>query len=188
MRVIAGISKGRKLKVPHGPDIRPVTDTIKEAFFNSVGPYLEGKTFLDLFAGSGSMGIEALSRMAEAAVFVEKNPQAVAVIWENLRLCQLESRARVIRGDVFRVTEKMSRNGERFDLVYVDPPFRQTTFFTQILNRLANLMNPGGLAVVRSLRSLSMTAGTPELVRVRVSTYGDSALHYYRLAAETVPD
>jgi 16S rRNA (guanine(966)-N(2))-methyltransferase RsmD len=180
LRVIAGLSKGRRLKVPKGPDIRPVTDTIKEAFFNTIGPYLEGQSFLDLFAGSGAMGIEALSRLAERAVFVERNPQAVAVILENLKSCQLDSRARVMRGDVFRIVVRLAAEKDQFDIVYVDPPFRQVTYYTKIMGDLRVLLNHEGMAIVRSPKSLTMPDEVAGLVRVRISTYGDSVLNYYR--------
>ena len=140
MRVIAGLSKGRRLKVPKGPDIRPITDFIKGALFNTIGPYLEGQTFLDLFAGSGAVGIEALSRMAENAVFVEHNPQAIAVIHENLKSCQLEAGARVIQGDVFRIVVKLCKERSQFDIVYVDPPFRQVSYYAKIMSFLEGLL------------------------------------------------
>ncbi|NLB18065.1 MAG: 16S rRNA (guanine(966)-N(2))-methyltransferase RsmD, partial [Syntrophomonadaceae bacterium] len=137
MRVIAGQCKGRKLKVPSGPDIRPITDQIKEALFNTIGPYLEGQVFLDLFAGSGAVGIEALSRMADKAVFVEYNPQAVKIIKENLASCQLGSRATVIRGDVFVIVAQLIRKQIKFDIVYIDPPFRQDSYYERIMESVA---------------------------------------------------
>jgi len=182
LRVIAGISKGRKLKVPKGPDIRPITDNIKEALFNTIGPYLEGKTFLDLFAGSGAVGIEELSRLAEKAVFVEINPQAVSVLKENLETCQLSSRARVIRGDVFRVVDQLAREEASFDIVYVDPPFRRETYFPKILACLGALVNREGVVIIRSPRTLEMPEEVDGLTRFKVSVYGDSVLSYYHRA------
>lgn len=180
MRVIAGLSKGKKLKVPKGPDIRPITDTIKEALFNTIGPYLEGQTFLDLFAGSGAVGIEALSRLAEKVVFVERNPQAVAVIRENLQSCQLDAKARIIRGDVFRVTVHLAKESPEFDIVYVDPPFRQVTYFSKIMNYLGALVSPQGMIIIRSPKSLPMPGEGAGLTRVKASVYGDSVLNYYQ--------
>lgn len=183
MRVITGLSKGRKLKVPKGPDIRPITDNIKEALFSTIGPYLEEKTFLDLFAGSGAVGIEALSRLAEKAVFVEHNPRAVTVIWENLQACQLNSKARVIRGDVFRVVAQLATERARFDIVYVDPPFRQVTYFSEIVTHLGVLLNPQGVVIIRSPKSLDMPEEAAGLTRVKVNAYGDSVLNYYHQAS-----
>ncbi len=182
MRVIAGISKGRKLKVPKGPDIRPITGNIKEALFNTIGPYLEGKTFLDLFAGSGAVGIEALSRLAEKAVFVELDPQAVAVLQENLEACQLSSKARIIRGDVFCVVDQLVREKASFDFVYVDPPFRKVAYFPKIMASLAALLNQEGIAIIRSPKSLEMPDEVTGLTRFKMSVYGDSVLSYYQQA------
>lgn len=182
MRVIAGISKGRKLKVPKGPDIRPITDNIKEALFNTIGPYLEGKTFLDLFAGSGAVGIEALSRLAEKAVFVELDPQAVAVLQENLEACQLSSKARIIRGDVFRVVDRLVRDKASFDIVYVDPPFRKVTFFPKIMASVGGVLNREGIVIIRSPKSLEMPDEVTGLTRFKISVYGDSVLNYYHQA------
>jgi 16S rRNA (guanine966-N2)-methyltransferase len=179
LRVIAGLSKGKRLKVPKGPDIRPITDTIKEALFNTIGPYLEGQTFLDLFAGSGAVGIEALSRLAEEVVFVERNPQAVTVIRENLQSCQLDSKARIIRGDVFRVVNRLAKERANFDIIYVDPPFRQVVYFEKIMSYLGVLLSPQGTCIVRSPKSLDMPGEAPGLTRARTSVYGDSVLNYY---------
>ncbi|MGE5543334.1 MAG: 16S rRNA (guanine(966)-N(2))-methyltransferase RsmD, partial [Bacillota bacterium] len=178
--MIAGLSKGRKLRVPKGPDIRPVTDTIKEALFNTIGPYLEGKTFLDLFAGSGAVGIEALSRLAEKVVFVERNPQAVTVIQENLQACRLDSKARVIKGDVFRIVNQLAKEKASFDIIYVDPPFRQVIYFSKILSYLGVLLNPQGVVIIRSPKSLDMPGEAADLTRIKVNTYGDSVLNYYQ--------
>jgi len=180
LRVIAGQCKGRKLKVPVGPDIRPITDQIKEALFNTIGPYLEGQAFLDLFAGSGAVGIEALSRMAENAVFVEYNPQAVKIIKDNLDSCQLASRATVIRGDVFVVVDQFIRKQRKFDIVYIDPPFRQDSYYSKIMDSAASLLGKDGIVIIRSPKSLEMPITIGGLNRYRCKSYGDSVLNYYR--------
>jgi 16S rRNA (guanine966-N2)-methyltransferase len=182
LRVIAGISKGRKLKVPKRSDIRPITGNIKEALFNTIGPYLEGKTFLDLFAGSGAVGIEALSRLAEKAVFVELNPRAVTVLQENLETCQLSSKARIIRGDVFRVVNQLAREKASFDIIYVDPPFRKVAYFPKIMACLEVLLNQQGVVIIRSPKSLEMAEEVNGLTRFRMNVYGDSVLSYYHRA------
>ncbi len=181
MRVITGRAKGRKLKVPAGPDIRPITDQIKEALFNTIGPYLEGVTFLDLFAGSGAVGIEALSRYADEAVFVEMNPQATAIIKENLELCQLEAWGTIIRGDVFRTVSRLARAQRKFDIIYADPPFRQKEYFGRIANLLGAILADGGTAILRSPKSIVLPVEAEGLSRYRSSVYGDSVLNYYRV-------
>src|SRR2546430_635565 len=100
MRVIAGTAKGRQLKLVPGEGTRPIMDRVKEALFNILGDSIDGATFLDLFAGTGSVGIEALSRGAEYAVFVENGRLAVKTIAENLKMTRLEDQARIVRQDV----------------------------------------------------------------------------------------
>lgn len=118
MRVITGSAKGLPLKVP--PLVsRPTTDRVKEAIFSILGNVLESAKVLDLFAGSGALGIEALSRGANDCVFVERDRQAVQVIKENLKKTRLETRARVIQSDVFAFV----KNAQDFDLVFADPPY-----------------------------------------------------------------
>ncbi|MGE5403709.1 MAG: 16S rRNA (guanine(966)-N(2))-methyltransferase RsmD [Candidatus Saccharibacteria bacterium] len=179
MRVIAGTAKGRKLKVPIGPDIRPVTDMIKGAYFNTIGQYLNGLSFLDLFAGSGSMGIEAVSRGAREAVFVELDPKAVSIIKENLRNCGFEKNTRVIKGDVIKVASQLQREGSCYDFIYADPPFRLAAQYNRLAEDLAELVTENGLVVLR------MPKGTPAADNLegagltRTSIYGDSVLYFY---------
>lgn len=120
MRVIAGEAKGRRLKSVPGTSIRPITDRVKESLFNILSPRIEGARFLDLFAGTGSVGIEALSRGAEQAIFVEKSRAVLAVLKENLRLTGFADKAEIIAADVFQALERMDRG--QFDIIYLAPP------------------------------------------------------------------
>jgi 16S rRNA (guanine966-N2)-methyltransferase len=120
MRVIAGEAKGRKLLSVPGQATRPITDRVKESLFNILGRQVVNALFLDLFAGTGSVGIEALSRGARRAVFVERNRQALKVITENLKRTSLADRAQVVSSDVFRFLR--GEFDEKFDLVYLAPP------------------------------------------------------------------
>ncbi|MBR1481988.1 MAG: 16S rRNA (guanine(966)-N(2))-methyltransferase RsmD [Ruminococcus sp.] len=120
MRVITGTARGRKLLTLEGEDVRPTTDRIKEAVFSVIQFETEGRTFLDLFAGSGQMGIEALSRGAKEAVFVDSAKRSVDVVRENLRATRLEQNARVLRLDW---QSFLSVNTERFDIAFLDPPY-----------------------------------------------------------------
>ena len=124
MRVISGSAKGRNLKSP-GAATRPITDRVKENLFNtqSVGSRVVNANVLDLFAGAGSVGIEALSRGAPAAVFVESDAHAVRALRENLSALGLESRATVIRADAVRALERLAAAGQRFAVVFIDPPY-----------------------------------------------------------------
>ena len=122
MRVIAGSARSLKLKTLDGMDTRPTTDRIKETLFNIINPSICGSIFLDLFSGSGGIGIEALSRGAREAFFVEKNPKAMACIRENLKFTRLESRAVTITRDVMDALYRLE--GEKvFDIIFMDPPY-----------------------------------------------------------------
>lgn len=124
MRVIAGSAKRLQLKTLDGMDTRPTTDRIKETLFNMIAPYLYDCCFLDLFSGSGGIGIEALSRGAREAVFVEKNPKAMACIKDNLKFTKLDGKALTLTKDV--MTALYQLEGEKvFDYIFMDPPYDQ---------------------------------------------------------------
>jgi len=122
LRVISGIARGRRLIEPSGPKIRQTSDKVKESVFNIVQFDIEGRRVLDLFAGTGQIGIEALSRGAKSAVFVDSNPDAVKLVWQNLKLCGLAESASVYTRDALKFIE----NDEQFDLIYIDPPYDTT--------------------------------------------------------------
>lgn len=132
LRVISGRAKGRRLKRVPGDTTRPIRDLVKQALFNIIGPDIEGAAFLDLFAGTGSVGIEALSRGASRVVFVERHPRAIRTIRENLARTGLEEGAEVIQEDVFRFLE---RPPEPFDYIYIAPPQYQG-LWAETLRRL----------------------------------------------------
>ena len=149
LRVIAGAARGRRLKLVPGAGTRPVTDRVKEALFNILGQDVQGAAILDLFAGTGSIGIEALSRGAVQAVFVEQERLAVKTISENLKHTGLEARARVVRSDVFRFLESPAR--QPFDLVYIAPP-QYAELWSRTLAALdaqPGWLNPDGLAIAQ---------------------------------------
>ena len=149
MRVIAGSRKGHKLAAPHGLDTRPTSDRVRENIFNLIGP-LDGARVLDLFAGSGALAIEALSRGAASAVFVEHDPEALRAIERNLDHLRLTG-ARVVRGDVLRTIAEEATAGAKYDLVLVDPPYGM---LTEIQPRLALHLPPllaaNGLVVLET--------------------------------------
>ncbi|HHT45833.1 MAG TPA: 16S rRNA (guanine(966)-N(2))-methyltransferase RsmD [Firmicutes bacterium] len=123
MRIIAGTSRGRHLISPRGKKTRPTSDRVKAAFFNIIGNYIKGADFLDLFSGSGSIGIEALSRGAKRCVFVEKNPDNLKLIRKNLKLTDLYPLAEILPCDVSRALKILHKRKECFHVVYLDPPY-----------------------------------------------------------------
>lgn len=128
MRVIAGEMKGRKLDAVPGTATRPTTDKIKESVFQMIGPFFEGGKCLDLFAGSGSLGIEALSRGMDEAIFVDKNPKAVQVIKQNLKTLNVEKSSEVYRTDAFRALQAVAKRGLKFKLILLDPPYGKVDY------------------------------------------------------------
>ncbi|OGW72644.1 MAG: 16S rRNA (guanine(966)-N(2))-methyltransferase RsmD [Omnitrophica bacterium GWA2_52_12] len=125
MRIIAGSLKSRKIDFPKNKLTRPMTDRSKETLFNILGSLVPGKHVLDLYAGSGSLGLEALSRGAFDAVFVDRADWASKVIKRNLEALELTARAQVIESDVLKAIERFEKKGDRFSLIFVDPPFDQ---------------------------------------------------------------
>jgi pantetheine-phosphate adenylyltransferase/16S rRNA (guanine(966)-N(2))-methyltransferase RsmD len=149
VRVIAGTARGTRLApVPRG--VRPTSDRVRESVFNALGQFFEGDV-LDLYAGTGSLGIEALSRGCDRAAFVEKDRRALASIRENLRRTRLQDRAEVVAGDVGRVLDRMLTDGRQFNLIFADPPYRiAATEVGGVLSRLGALLAPGGRVVLES--------------------------------------
>ena len=123
VRVIAGALKGRRLVTPRGATTRPTTDQVRIALMDTLGPWLPDARLLDLFAGAGGVGFEALSRGAAHATFVERDPRAIAALVENIRTLDLEPRTHVARGDVVRQLPRLAGEGRRFEIVFLDPPY-----------------------------------------------------------------
>lgn len=150
MRVIAGTARGIRL-APVPRDVRPTSDRVRESVFNALGQFFDGGEVLDLYAGTGALGIEALSRGFERAVFVEKDGRAIATIRENLRRAGLEDRAEIIRADAGRTMESLMGRGRSFRLILVDPPYRIAASEAEgVLVRSPALLSPGGRVVFES--------------------------------------
>ena len=149
MRIIAGSRKGHRIAAPKGSDTRPTGDRVREAAFNLIGP-VDGATVLDLFAGSGAMGLEALSRGAETATFVEADARAAATIRQNLEKLRLTG-ARVVQSDAVRALAAEGSSGTKYDLVLVDAPYDQYPDLQPLLARyLPNVVAEDGLVVVET--------------------------------------
>jgi pantetheine-phosphate adenylyltransferase/16S rRNA (guanine(966)-N(2))-methyltransferase RsmD len=150
MRIIAGSARGTRLApVPRG--VRPTADRVRESLFNSLGQFFEGGAVLDLYAGTGALGIEALSRGLDRAVFVERDKKARSVIVENLQKTRFVDRAVVIGGDVEAALGTLEARAETFDLIFADPPYRiAAAEVGGILHRLRSLLAPGGRVVIES--------------------------------------
>ena len=150
-RVIAGSAKGRRLVTPEGMNTRPTTDRLKEALFGMIQFDLAGSSFLDLFAGSGQMGIEALSRGASELVLVEQDPRALSCIRRNLHSLGMEKASRVIASSVERAIPLLQKENRRFDFIYMDPPYDHG--FEKKIGELVaqyDLLGESGILIIES--------------------------------------
>jgi 16S rRNA (guanine966-N2)-methyltransferase len=192
MRVIAGIHRSRILKSLKGLALRPTSDRLRETLFNVAGPGVAGSRFLDLFAGTGAIGIEALSRGAAEVVFVENHPPAAALIRRNLASLGIRSGATVLASDVLRALEKLASRQQRaivrFDFVFLDPPYAAAKDYSRVLEFLgsADLLSSGGIVVAEHRRSFALLEAAGEVLRYRVLKQGDAALSFYRRGAAVV--
>ena len=189
MRVIAGTYRSRILKSLKGLALRSTSDRLRETLFNVLGSSVTGSRFLDLFAGTGAIGIEALSRGAAEVVFVENHPPAMALVRRNLASLGIRSGATVLALDAHRALEKLAsrqkRNAVRFDFIFLDPPYAAAKDYSRVLEFLgsADLLASGGIVVAEHRRSFALPEVAGELLRYRVLKQGDAALSFYRRAA-----
>jgi 16S rRNA (guanine966-N2)-methyltransferase len=185
MRVIAGAARGRKLQAVPGAGTRPITDRAKEALFAVLGDEIVGAVFLDLFAGTGSVGIEALSRGAGRGTFVEASAAAVQTIRANLTRTGLGASAQVVRGDVFA---HLAGPPEPSDLIYVAPPQYEGTWRAAVeaLDRQIEWLAPGGVLVVQIHPKEYEALATSSLREERQRRYGGVLLVFYRRPVSTV--
>lgn len=178
IRVIGGEFKGRRLKLVKSPATRPMQDKLKGALFNILGDGVEGRFCLDGFAGTGSVGLEALSRGAARCVFVEEMPQAVSVLRANIARCGAEDRALVEPLEFNRAVIRLAKDRARFDLVFLDPPYRllEERNPLRVLSK-RGVLNPGGVIVLR--RHVKVRRRFPEFRLEREARIGDDVLAFY---------
>ena len=174
MRVITGTARGRRLREPEGMDIRPTTDSVKEAIFNTIQFDIEGRSVLDLFAGTGQLGIEALSRGAKECVFIDQSTAAVKLIKDNLKTCRLEGT--VLQTDALGYLAQ----GRKFDLIFLDPPY-DTMFVEKALQTVvkSDILNKGGLLVCETRCEKQLPELEAPYVLRREKRYGRIKLTLY---------
>ena len=173
MRVIAGALKGRKIKAVPGNLTRPTTDKVKEAIFQIIGPFFDKGSCLDLFAGSGSLGIEALSRGMVQAIFVDKQSKAIHTIHENLKDLQLKDQTEVFRTDASRAIQAAAKRGLQFDLILLDPPYKKANY-GELLNEIVklDLIKKNGYIYCEHDQREDLSAFHPALILVKQASYG----------------
>ena len=180
MRVITGKARGVQLKTPQGMQTRPTADRVKEALFSIIQFDLPGARVLDLFAGTGQLGIEALSRDAKEAVFVDEREDACALVRENLKRTRLEGQGRVLRSDY---QAYLSRCRERFDIIFLDPPYAEV-FLENALKRITeiDILQSNGIIVTERPLGKPCPGEYPGYTRSKDYKYGKTLLPIYRKA------
>lgn len=180
MRVITGTARGRRLETLSGDDVRPTTDKVKESVFSIIQFQLQGRMFLDLFAGSGQMGIEALSRGAKGAYFLDMRRDAVSVIRKNLSATGFEEQAEVRCADSLMF---LANCPVKFDIAFVDPPYNKG-IAKKAMELLPSVMNPAGVMVVETAAEEELPETAGDFVLDRTYRYGKIKITTYRRPVE----
>jgi len=176
VRLISGIYGGRKIEAPDTSRTHPMSERIRNALFNSIGAEVKDATVLDAFAGTGAIGLEALSRGAGHATFIERDKTAQQVLSKNIALLGVETTTTVIRTAVSTWLE--TQKDERFDIIFADPPYQDTQFST--VEQLFGLLKPGGLMVLSHPGRGEIPTKTGVIVVVDNRSYGNAFLTFYR--------
>lgn len=179
LRIIAGIAKGRTIKAVKGMKTRPTSDRVKEALFSILQDKIADAKVLDLFAGTGNLGLEALSRGARSAIFVEKDWDAIGVIRDNINSLGL-SEGKLIKGDVFKVIDSLGKR-EQFDIIFADPPYRKG-FAEKVISAIdkSRILALNGVLVVEQGKGEEKISEAGGLTLVRDEKYGDTFITFYK--------
>jgi 16S rRNA (guanine(966)-N(2))-methyltransferase RsmD len=182
MKILGGRDCSRLIKVPRLKELRPTADRVRKALFDILQEEIAGKDVLDLFSGSGAIGLEAISRGANSACFVEREKSCIIAIRENIRLLGYEDRAFVIFDDVFKALRDLDKSKKSFDIIIMDPPYRKSIEKKALLKiSTYDIIKPSSLIVVEHIK----TEQIPDCVGIfrlyKRSSYGDSALSFYNV-------
>ncbi len=189
MRIISGESKGRKLVTPKRYSLRPTSDRVKESLFNILGSEVEGKVVLDLFAGTGNLGIEALSRGAKRVIFVEKGRQALRLIQTNINQFGLGDRSEIIPRDVNRAIGILNQRGELFDLILMDPPYEKGLIQRTLMKLSSHPVYHGdSILVIEHNRREPLPSILDGWKLVRQQKIGDTLLSFLTLQVWDQPE
>ena len=180
MRVISGIAKGRKLKTPQGMNVRPTADSVKEAVFNIIRDDIMGRRVLDLFAGSGQLGIEALSRGAREAVFVDVSTNSIKLVHDNLKLCGFAGET--VKEDAVSYLQ----HAAQFDLIFIDPPY-DSDYYEKVLEeiKLFHILTDGGIIIVETRKNKILPAMDYPLRLIKEYEYGSVKISKFSKEART---
>jgi 16S rRNA (guanine(966)-N(2))-methyltransferase RsmD len=186
MRVIAGVYRSRILKSLKGLALRPTSDRLRETLFNVLAPNIAGSRFVDLFAGTGAIGIEALSRGTGEVIFIENHAPAATLIRRNLESLGINTGATILAVDALRglgmLAARKNSGAPTFDYIFLDPPYAAAEDYSRVLEFLgsADLLAPGGIVIAEHRRNFDLREEAGALRRFRVLKQGDAALSFYR--------
>jgi len=183
MRVVGGSAKGRRLVSFTHAEVRPTSDMVREAVFNVLGQDLSwARRVLDLFAGTGAMGIEALSRGAGEAVFIDDDAKALGIVRKNLELCGFTGRASVLKKDVVSAVKRLSVKGEAFDLIFIDAPYADISLTNGTLGAVSesSILKEDGLVVCEAAKRNASMIDAAGFDVIKEKTYGDTAVWFLK--------
>jgi 16S rRNA (guanine966-N2)-methyltransferase len=180
VRVVSGICKGRPLKAVPGNTTRPTTDKVKEALFNMIGPYFDGGIGLDLFAGSGGLGLEALSRGLDKVIFIDRESKAIQVIQENIRACKFEDQTEVYRNDADRALKALIKREICFDFIFLDPPYKKQQLVS-LMEKMDNqdVVKKDGIVVCEHSFDVELPSSVGQFTQIKHEKYGMIAITIY---------
>jgi 16S rRNA (guanine(966)-N(2))-methyltransferase RsmD len=182
MRIISGQYRGLTLKTLKGGKLRPTSDQLRETLFDVLGPSIEGTRFLDAYAGTGAVGMEALSRGAADVIFIEQHRAAAEVIRQNLASLKIDSGYWIFTSAVVDALEKLAGQAEQFDFIFIDPPYDAIREYHQTLRELGRgrLLTPSSLVIAEHFRHIILEEEYVSLRRSRTIRHGDAQLSFYR--------
>lgn len=181
MRIITGRARGLQLTTPKNMDVRPTADRVKESVFNIIGSKIIGARVLDLFAGTGNLGLESWSRGAEAITFIDESKESLRLVESNIAKCRAQADCMVIKGNAVNVIDRLYRQGQRFDFAFCDPPYNKG-WLDKIVAALkaAPLFKEGGYLIVERACHEEITLLPQEYELVRSEKYGETLIDFIR--------
>lgn len=184
MRVISGKVRGLKLNTPKDDNVRPTTDRVKESLFNIINAYIIDSRVLDLFAGTGSLGIECLSRGAQKCVFIDISKESIAIVKSNIKKANFENESVVINSDFQDAVKRLNTQNEKFDVIFMDPPYYKD-MFVKALESIdsANLLDEDGIIMVEHDTKDTFPNNIGRLEKNRSKKYGNTTLTFYKMEA-----
>ena len=180
LRVISGRARGTKLRSVAGQSTRPTTDRVKESLFKIIGPAIAGGDFLDLYAGNGGIGLEALSRGAQSVIWIDRDPACTKMIQSNLEKTRLTG-GTIYTNDVLRALRQLERAGKDFDYIFLDPPYERGLLgkTLELLDELT-LLKKDGIIIAEASKKEDAPQLMSKLCLVRIQHYGDTTLRFYQ--------